>query len=193
LDNHGNLYGTTSQTGGNHQATGGGNVFEVTAEGTYRILHNFVGYPSDGSSPYASLTLDSQGNLYGTTLGGGTYGWGAVFRMTPGSNGSWNEIILGSFNRSARQPNNSCWGPDSDVVFDAQGNLYGTAMYGGIWGDGCAYEINPAGELTILHAFGQDHDGALPFGNVLFYQGDLYGTTNVGGAYAKGTVFKITF
>jgi uncharacterized repeat protein (TIGR03803 family) len=187
MDSHSNVYGTTESGGLND----GGTVFEVTAQGSYRILYHFAAYPGDASNPDASLTLDSQGNLFGTSSGG-LYGWGAVFKMTPGSKGSWNEIILGSFNRDARQPNNSCWYPISNVVFDAQGNLYGTTIYGGIWGNGCAYEINSAGELTILHAFGQDHDGALPFGNVLFYQGDLYGTTNVGGAYANGTVFKIT-
>jgi uncharacterized repeat protein (TIGR03803 family) len=188
MDSHSNVYGTT-ESGGLY---GGGTVFEVTAHGSYRILHNFAAYPGDASAPEATLTLDSQGNLYGTTGYGGTYGGGAVFKMTPGSNGSWNEIILGSFNRFARQPNNGCWDPTSDVVFDAQGNLYGTTMFGGLWVNGCAYEINSAGELTILHVFGKDHDGAQPFGNVLFYQGNLYGTTYVGGAYANGTVFKIT-
>jgi uncharacterized repeat protein (TIGR03803 family) len=188
MDSHSNVYGTT-ESGGLY---GGGTVFEVTAQGSYRILHNFAAYPGDASFPEASLTLDSQGNLYGTTGYGGTYGGGAVFKMIPGANGSWNEIILGSFNRFAGQPNNSCWDPTSDVVFDAQGNLYGTTMFGGLWVNGCAYEINSAGELTILHAFGKDHDGAQPFGNVLFYQGNLYGTTYVGGAYDNGTVFKIT-
>ena len=188
MDSHSNVYGTT-ESGGLY---GGGTVFEVTAQGSYRILHNFAAYPGDASAPEATLALDSQGNLYGTTGYGGKYGGGAVFKMTPGSNGSWSEIILGSFSRFARQPNNGCWDPTSDVVFDAQGNLYGTTMFGGLWVNGCAYEINSAGELTILHVFGKDHDGAQPFGNVLFYQGNLYGTTYVGGAYANGTVFKIT-
>ncbi len=187
MDSRSNVYGTT-ESGGLY---GGGTVFEVTAQGSYRILHNFAAYPGDASSPEASLALDSLGNLYGTTGYGGTYSAGAVFKMTPGSHGSWNEIILGSFNRFARQPNNSCWDPLSNVAFDAQGNLYGTTRGGGLWGDGCAYQINPAGELTVLHVFGKDHDGAQPFGNVLFYQGNLYGTTYVGGAYAGGTVFKI--
>jgi uncharacterized repeat protein (TIGR03803 family) len=188
MDNKGNLYGTT-RSGGTGSLNGGGTVFEVTAEGSYSILHNFAGYPSDGSFATGSLTLDSQGNLYGATYYGGAYGKGTVFKLAPGANGSWKETVLYNFTKQT----DSCWWPFSNVVFDAKGNLYGTTFYGGTWGQGCVYEINPAGELTVLHAFGKGSDGAQPYGNIVLSQGNLYGTTDAGGAYAAGTVFKITF
>lgn len=188
MDSSGNLYGTT-QSGG---AYGAGTVFEVTAEGNYSILHNFDGATRDGVIPITSLTLDSHGNLYGVTYRGGAYDnnqdGGTVFKLSPGSNGSWQESILYNFG----QETGSCQEPESNVLFDAKGNLYGTTTYGGPSGGGCAYELSPAGKLTILHAFGEDGDGIGPSGNLVFFQGNLYGTTYGGGAYAAGTVFKIT-
>jgi uncharacterized repeat protein (TIGR03803 family) len=189
LDSSGNLYGTTSSGG----SGGGGTVFEITAEGSYSILHNFDfdGAQRDGIGPLTSLTLDSQGNLYGTTYRGGAYDnnqdGGTVFKLNPGSNGSWNETILYNFG----QQTGSCQEPWSNVVFDAKGNLYGTTIYGGNWAGGCAYELSPAGKLTILHAFGKGDDAAYPSGSIVFSKGSLYGAAS-GGAYAEGAVFKFT-
>lgn len=188
IDNNGNLYGTTQFGGYQKDVLGGGTVFEVTADGTYEVLHIF-NTQGDGVDPTASLTLDRQGNLYGTTyLSNGANGAGTVFKLSPGSNGSWNETILYNFNSQA----GTCQNPASNVLFDAKGNLYGTTRNGGAWGGGCAYKISPAGKLTILHAFGEGVDGASPIGNLVFSQGNLYGTTDAGGAYAEGAVFKIT-
>lgn len=188
IDNSGNLYGTASSGG----AYGGGTVFEISAEGSYMVLHNFDGAQGDGFAPLTSLTLDSQGNLYGTTYRGGKYdnsqNGGTVFRLSPGSNGSWNETILYNFG----QKSGSCQEPQSSVLFDAKGNLYGTTSDGGASGGGCAYKISPAGKLTILHAFGGGDDGNGPLGTIVFFQGNLFGTTYGGGAYAEGTVFKVT-
>jgi uncharacterized repeat protein (TIGR03803 family) len=187
VDSHGNLYGTTV-SGGAH---GWGTVFELSAEGSYSILHSFDEATGDGVIPLNSLTVDSQGNLYGATYWGGAYSLysgGTVFKLSPGSNGSWTEAILYNFG----QEHGSCQNPESTVLFDAKGNLYGTTGYGGASGGGCAYKLSPAGKLTVLHAFGEGDDGADPSGNLVFFQGNLYGTTYSGGAYAEGTVFKIT-
>ena len=187
LDSSGNLYGTTG-AGGEY---GGGTVFEVTAEGGYTTLHNFDGVQGDGYGPLTSLTLDSQGNLYGTTYRGGKYddsqNGGTIFKLSPGSNGLWKETILYNFG----QQSGSCQEPWSNVLL-VKGNLYGTTTSGGAWGGGCAYELTPAGKLTLLHAFGASGDGIGPVGNIVFSQGNLYGATGSGGAYAEGTVFKIT-
>jgi uncharacterized repeat protein (TIGR03803 family) len=183
-DKYGNLYGTT-QAGG---SSGAGTVFELTAAGSYKILHNFDGVQGDGVLPIGSLTLDSRGNLYGATFGGGgTNGTGTVFKLTPGSNGSWTETILYKFN----QQTGSCQNPYSNVLLDAKGNLYGTTINGGASGGGCAYEISAAGKLTILHSFGGGNDGSGP-GSIVFFQGNLYGTTFGGGENSEGTAFKIT-
>ena len=189
MDSHGNLYGTTQVGGYPTGVVGGGTVFELTAEGSYKVLHIF-NTQGDGVFPTSSLTLDSHGNLYGTTYRGGAQigDAGTVFKLSPGSNGSWNETILYNFSSQA----GSCQNPWSNVLIDAKGNLYGTTTGGGAWGGGCAYEISPAGKLTILHAFGEGVDGVGPWGNILFSQGNLFGVTGSGGQYSNGTVFKIT-
>jgi uncharacterized repeat protein (TIGR03803 family) len=187
LDSSGNLYGTTTD-GGAYDA---GTVFEVTAEGSYRVLYSFDGAAGDGVIPLTGLTLDSTGNLYGVTYRGGAYDnnqdGGTVFKLSPSSNSSWTETLLYNFGQNS----GSCQEPDSNVLFDAEGNLYGTTTSGGTWGGGCAYKLSPTGKLTILHAFGASGDADFPSGNIVFSHGNLYGTAG-GGAYAEGAVFKIT-
>ena len=187
MDKNGNLYGTTSSGG----SGGSGTVFEITAEGGYQILHSFAG-GSDGALPIASLTLDSKGNLYGTTYRANglcctNHDQGTVFELTPGSDGSWQETVLYNF----IQQGDSCQQPASNIVFDRNGNLYGTTNQGGAWKGGCLFEITPAGKLTILHTFGDGDDAANPYGNIVFSHGNLYGTAG-GGAYGEGAVFKFT-
>ncbi len=185
MDSKGNLYGMTDAGGTNNQGT----VFELTTLGKYQILHNF-GAAHDASEPRASLILDGQGNLYGATYVGGANETGAVFRLSPGTSGSWTETVLYSF-----PPENkgNCRNPYSNVVLDQAGNLYGTTITGGALDLGCVYEVSPSGALTILHSFGTRGDGADPTGNILFSQGNLYGTTSAGGAYGGGSVFEISF
>jgi uncharacterized repeat protein (TIGR03803 family) len=186
MDRNGNLYGTAASGG----SGGGGTVFELTAQGSYQILYSFTG-GSDGSLPLASLTLDSQGNLYGTTYRANAdcctnYYQGTVFKLTPGSSGSWQETILYNF----IQQGDSCQQPASNIVFDSHGNLYGTTNQGGTWRGGCLFELSPAGKLTILHDFGEGTDGIAPDGSLVFSKGNLYGITGAGGENAEGTVFK---
>jgi uncharacterized repeat protein (TIGR03803 family) len=195
-DSAGDLYGVTFRGG-----TGvGGIAFKMTPSGQESLLYNFTREPYNGWQPEGQLILDKQGNLYGTTssqgnLYGTTYRGGAyhgpyfggtVFKLSPGSNGSWNETILYNFG----QQTGGCVNPWSNVLFDAKGNLHGTASYGGTWGGGCAYELSPAGKLTLLHAFGEGADASFPSGTIMFYRGSLYGAAG-GGAYAEGAVFKI--
>jgi uncharacterized repeat protein (TIGR03803 family) len=82
-DAKGNLYGTTFQGAGlGCNDYGCGTVFELTTAGKFMVLHTFTG-GSDGGNPAAGLVMDKAGNLYGTTYGGGVYGWGTVFKLTP--------------------------------------------------------------------------------------------------------------
>jgi uncharacterized repeat protein (TIGR03803 family) len=128
----GNVYGTTP-TGGTY---GGGTVFELRSlNGTwvYTVLYNFSG----AKGPEASLSIDADGNLYGTSYNGGTYGWGSVFKLTP-SGGGWIYTSLHDFTAG-----NDGSRPVSDVIFDVQGNLYGTAELNGAYGRGIVWEITP--------------------------------------------------
>lgn len=186
MDSKGNIYGTTSAGGSG--ASGTGIVFEITAAGSYSILHSFD-TQGDGYYPN-SLTLDGQGNLYGSTSAGGSnigqYG-GTVYKLTPNSNGTWTETILYNFSDAT----GACHNPVSNVVLDTKGNVYGTAWWGGTFGGGCAFELSPAGKFTLLHAFGNGTDASGPL-SLVSYEGNLYGTSGSGGASGNGAVFKIT-
>jgi uncharacterized repeat protein (TIGR03803 family) len=138
FDNAGNLYGTLFGGGAN----GVGAVFELTPQAgaswwAEQIVHAFGAHPTDGIAPYAGLILDGAGNLYGTTIQGGSsqYGNGTVFELTPASGGGWSETVLHNFNgKDGSEP----W---AGLVLDATGNLYGTTAYGGPNGGGTVFKI----------------------------------------------------
>lgn len=162
----------------------------------------------NGIGPTASLTFDAVGNLYGTTTSGGPNGTGIVFKLTP-SRGEWRGTILYGF-PTANNPKRP-WGPSSSVVFDSQGNLYGTTYYGGSSegsyycpnGCGTVYRLTPSAsgqwKETTLYSFRDSKDGGMPVGGVVFDAlGNLYGTTSMGGtttsgcASGCGTIFELS-
>jgi uncharacterized repeat protein (TIGR03803 family) len=192
-DKNGNFYGTTELGGepGCYMGAGCGTVFELTASGTETILHNFEPNGTDGYEPLASLVLDKEGNLYGTTYIGGAYNYGTVFKLTP----SGTETILHSFNANGIDGYSAAAG----LVLDTKGNLYGTTEGGGTYGLGTVYKLTPSGTETILHSFGASGDGYDPYASVLIRdkKGNLYGTTFYGGANnclgnGCGTVFELS-
>ncbi len=169
IDGAGNLYGTTGRGG----ADGLGTVFEVSATGTERVLHSFVGGPTDGSNPAAGLVADGAGNLYGTTYGGGASGLGTVFEVS--ATGA--ERILHSFAGGAADGAN----PSARLVIDSAGNLYGTTYGGGASGLGTVFEVSATGTESILYSFaGGPTDGASPDAGLLLDGDILYGTTSSG-------------
>jgi uncharacterized repeat protein (TIGR03803 family) len=196
FDGSGNLYGTTRYGG----ADGYGTVFELTptqrgGSWTETVLHNFTLNGKDGVRPYADLVFDASGNLYGTTVEGGTHGnYGTVFELTPTAGGGWTEKILHAFNDNSKDGYN----PYAGLVFDASGNLYGTTRYGGAHHGGTVFKLTPkaGGDWTeaVLHNFNLNgKDGVRPFAALAFdaSSGNLYGTTYEGGAHSGGTVFAL--
>jgi uncharacterized repeat protein (TIGR03803 family) len=191
-DGSGNLFGTTV-VGGQY---GLGTVFELMPNGsggwTYNVLYSFGG-GADGSYPInrAGLSFDSQGNLYGSSSGGGTYGDGAVWELSKGSNGTWSMGILWNFQGTQGMDGAS---PEASVLLDAAGNVYGTTAEGG-QEYGVVYKLTPAGSgwrETILHTFTGGNDGYAPEASLVWdHAGNLYGTTMFGGAYQQGVVFKL--
>ena len=176
-DAQGNLYGTTGGGG----AYGAGTVFKLDTSGNETVLYSFTGTGGDGSGP-TGVVLDAQGNLYGTTNGGGAFGAGTVFKVDT----SGNETVLYSF---AGSPDGAS--PVAGVVLDAQGNLYGTTNGGGAYGAGTVFKVDTTGAETVLYSF-HGASGTYPLGGVVLdAQGNLYGTTIGGGAYGLGTVFKV--
>jgi uncharacterized repeat protein (TIGR03803 family) len=201
LDHAGNLYGTTEQGGTNYGGLGG-TVFSLTPnlDGTWTesVLYDFCSLSNcgDGIAPYASLILDQEGSLYGTTIGGGANQEGTVFKLTPNVDGTWTESVLYSFCSVAR-----CFdgrNPVAALTSDQAGNLYGTTQYGGnSSGNGTVFKLtlHQDGSWThqVLHSFcsrSNCSDGGFPMGAVIFDQaGNLYGTTREWPA--GGLVFEL--
>jgi uncharacterized repeat protein (TIGR03803 family) len=202
FDSAGNLYGT-AQSGGTY---GHGTVFELspTTGGTWteKILWSF--HKTDGQNPRAGLILDSAGNLYGATFEGGAYTSGTVYELSPSSGGTWTETVLHSFTLGSTDVAN----PAAKLIFDAAGNLYGTASYGNLSGAGGVFELSPASggtwteKVVYFFAWPTSSDGYDSFSPLIFdASGNLYGTTTSGGAgqcqqiglvIGCGTIFRLT-
>jgi uncharacterized repeat protein (TIGR03803 family) len=220
MDAAGNLYGTTA-AGGDHEL---GTVFELmpAPQGTWteRVLHSFSGNGTDGATPLGNLTMDKAGNLYGTTVQGGTgtscgYFWGGcgvVFELKLNEDGQWSEQILHNFDYG---DGSDGYNPNAGVVLDSAGNVYGTTFFGGngpcvyffTYGVGCGvvFELSPSEDGTwtenvVLNL--QGPDGAFPAaGLAIDAASNLYGVAVYGGTTAScygyneigcGTVFSLT-
>jgi uncharacterized repeat protein (TIGR03803 family) len=202
-DAAGNLYGTTSIGGSNHCGT----VFKLDTTGKETVLYSFcsVTKAEDGRSPVAGLIRDAAGNLYGTTLVGGTYDQGVVFKLD--TNGK--ETVLHTFGGGLDGGY-----PYAGLIRDAAGNIYGTTVYGGgttddecfkqnggDMGCGTVFKLDRNNKETILYRFtGTGGDGRYPYaGLIRDATGNLYGTTMDGGIAGCtingftncGTVFKL--
>jgi uncharacterized repeat protein (TIGR03803 family) len=193
FDTAGNLYGTATFGG----PLGYGMVFELTnSQGTwqekplYLFGQNGQDNVSGGVYPYAGLTFDGAGNLYGAAEEGGGHGWGAVYELLPNGDGSWSEHAVYSFTGG-----NDGALPFGTPAFDCAGNLYGTTDAGGFFLRGVVYELIPSStgwQYKRLHSF-MDLPGAGPFSGVVFdAAGNLYGTTAGIDSQHFGSVFEIT-
>ena len=176
-DHH--FYGTTNVADGI-----GGTIYKISPTGDVTVLHTFVGAPTDGSNPTASLVLAGDGNFYGTTAAGGSSDGGTLFRMTPGGVVTIVHMFAGG---SA-----DGWNP-STLIQATDGNLYGITASGGAHNAGTAFRITVAGELALLYSFaGGSADGSNPTTLIEAADGTFYGMTSGGGATDNGTVFRMT-
>jgi uncharacterized repeat protein (TIGR03803 family) len=179
FDQSGNLYGTAYDGG----AYGYGAVFQLSpnVDGTWTesVLHSFSG--PDGALPTGGLTFDGSGNLYGATIDGGAFNWGAVFELTPNVDGTWTESILHSFSDGT-----DGGAPLAGLIFDQAGDIYSTTVQGGTYGEGVVFELTPTSDGSwtekVLHGFTGGKDGCFPATGLIFDRsGNLYGTTECGG------------
>jgi uncharacterized repeat protein (TIGR03803 family) len=162
---------------------------------TYKVLHQFNPNNGDGYFPEGGVVFDRQGNLYGTTGDGGletclAQGCGTVWELTPDPDGSWTENLIHKFDGSDGAF------PANFLVFDTQGNLYGTASTRGSYSLGAIFELTPSGGIwteSTLHQFTGGWDGAGNPGSELSIDngGHIYGSTASGGAYGEGVVFAL--
>ncbi len=191
IDEAGNLYGTTSEGGGkNCSGYGCGTVYRISPDGTESILYSFQG-GADGTTPGSDLIADDAGNLYGTTILGGTsaqcgnLGCGTVFELSPDGTKTTLYSLPGG--------NNSY--PSGALLRDDAGNLYGTSA---AQETGTVFRVSPDGQGTTLHVFGGAGDGAGPRAGLIRDQlGQWFGTTPAGGSFQRcvgsgcGTVFRM--
>ena len=191
MDKAGNLYGTTTYSGSSDCISGCGVVFKVSPDGAETVLLAFDF--TDGSYPYAGVTMDKSGNLYGTTGWGGDTGLGTVFRLARDGT----VTVLHAFPETPHDGAN----PYAGVIFDGQDNLYGTTIQGGRvcgnYGSSCGtvFELAPDGSEIVLHAFRiRKGDGIEPdAGLSKDANGNLYGTTSSTTWHrGGGTIFELT-
>jgi uncharacterized repeat protein (TIGR03803 family) len=197
-DKHGALYGVTG-FGGIKGCGGCGTVFKLTPRKSgykFSVPYSFRGYP-DVDSPVGTPVRDRSGAIYGVSQFGGSSGFGAVFKLTPGKSG-YTESVLYSF---APPGGTGGYLPQAGLTIDNKGSLYGTTYYGGTGtcsgGCGTVFRLKPGRSgytESVLYSFKDYTDGNQPFAALTVDEstGDLYGTTQYGGAKTVGTVFKLT-
>ncbi|MGA7379572.1 MAG: choice-of-anchor tandem repeat GloVer-containing protein, partial [Terriglobales bacterium] len=153
---------------------------------TFETLVNFNG-PNGATPVYPGLVQGLDGNLYGTTLGGGANAMGTVFKMTPGGT----LTTLYSFCSQATCTDGSL--PQAGLTLAKDGSFYGSTSEGGANGDGAIFKITSGGVFAVVHSF-DSTDGAAPFAPpIQASDGNFYGTTtSEGGPSNAGTVFKMT-
>jgi uncharacterized repeat protein (TIGR03803 family) len=176
----GRLYGTT-QSGG---PLSGGALFAMELDGTgIQVLKAFGG--TNGNSPQAGLMRGLDGALYGTTLMGGLYGGGTIFKVNADGTGF---AVLKQFKSGAGDGDS----PKAVLVQGKDGTLYGTTFGGGTSSGGTVFQLNPDGSgYQVLHNFIQNfYDGILPqAGLLLASDGGLYGTTSAGARDQNGSIY----
>ncbi len=199
FDKSGALYGTTGY-GGKKTGNGHGTVFRLTRPASGRgfwketVLTRFPA-ASNGEVPVAGVTIGASGEIYGTAWHGGANNYGTIFQLTPPAPGAtaWTQSVLYNFTGNA-----DGGFPEAPLLVDATGALYGTANFGGAWGNGTAFKLTPpaAGQTawtnTVLTSFDGPH-GVWPSAvMVADASGALYGTTTLGGYHGEGAIFKLT-
>jgi len=170
-------------------------VFKLAPDGTETVLYAFKG-GDDGAKPYSTLILDNMGNLYGTTSSGGGdgcngVGCGTVFKLAP--NGA--ETVLHAF-----QGGTDGAYPYAGVIADANGNLFGTTLFGGdvskrtcsnqISGCGTVFKLAPDGTETLLKVFDAQHENSPYAGLTMDNKGNLYGAASAA-SKSLAVIFEI--
>jgi uncharacterized repeat protein (TIGR03803 family) len=164
----------------------------ASTAGSEKLVHSFNG--TKGQNADSALIFDTAGNLYGTTVSGGTYGLGVAYELSPNGTGGWTETVLHNFGNTKQSDGAS---PESGLVFDSAGNLYGTTYAGGTHGQGAVYQLvkGTSGKWSegVIHNFGGGTDGVNPVGGLAIDPaGNLFGTTFSGGLYNLGTAFELS-
>jgi uncharacterized repeat protein (TIGR03803 family) len=192
LGKNGNIFGA-AEVGNKQTCTNGcGSIFRLDATGAMHFLHVFTG-GADGGNPIGPLVQDAAGNLYGVTQSGGDRtcpefiftqgaGCGVVFKIA--RTGTF--TVLHTFAGGADGAI-----PQGGLLLDKTGNLFGSALEGGIAENGTVYQIASDGTYTVVHRFTQA-EGQNPNGGLVEdASGNIFGTAQLGGNQSLGTVFQL--
>jgi uncharacterized repeat protein (TIGR03803 family) len=193
-DKVGNVYGITAIGGSGicYKRVACGTAFKMDKTGKLLWVHSFGG--ANGANPYAGLLRDTAGNFYGTTANGGKntkgcgndqVGCGVVFKLDPTGQ---KESVLYFFTGTG-----DGWSPESLLVEDTSGNLYGTTIWDGYQNNGVIFKVSQTGKETVLYTFqGGEADGGVDVPGVVWGpNGNLYGVGADWGAYGHGVVFEL--
>lgn len=195
VDQRGNLYGTTVYGGASDRGT----VFKLSHQGAGWVFSPVYSFTtSDGQFTEAPLTVGADGTLFGTTVYGGTAGFGTVYNVRPPSNPCrdviclWTEAVLHNFTGAPDGAAPTC----GALVFDQAGNFYGTTTYGGANDGGVVYTLTRSQlgwSESVIYTLSDLHTGTNPYsGVILDNAGNLYGTTSTAGGLGDGAVYELT-
>ncbi len=187
---NGNFYGVTAY--GTESSNGCGSIFKMTPKGVLTTLYGFSNSSAEGCGPIDGLAQAANGDLYGTTVGGGgNANDGTIFKITAA--GALTSLY--SFCSESNCADGS--GPDSGLILGTDGNFYGTTVYGGANNQGAIFQITPGGAYKVLYSFCSQSgcaDGESSYSRLMqATDGNFYGTTSDGGGGNNGgTFFKLS-
>jgi uncharacterized repeat protein (TIGR03803 family) len=188
-DAKGNLYAATA-AGGTYSA---GTVFMLSPAGKETVLYEFKGSNGDGSAPHGRLAFDADGEIYGTTQGGGINGTGTVYRLSPKSGGGWTEKVI--YNFSATGADGTA--PSAGMTIAADGTMYSTTPDGGAFGAGTVFSLKKTSKgwkQTVIQNLNGSSNGGFPYeGLMMDTAGNLYGAAPTGGTSGQGVIYRLSF
>ena len=182
-----NFYGTseyggvtTEQAGYNN---GNGSAFKISSSGAITLIYSF--YTHTGYNPYGRVVQGPDGQFYGTTYQGGYHDYGTIYK----SDGNGNVTILHHFNNYL--PLYEGYYPQAELIVGKDGNLYGSTLYGGLYGNGTIFKISTSGAFTVVHNMQGIEGSSIVAPLLQGKDGNFYGVSYSGGVNGFGTVFKL--
>jgi uncharacterized repeat protein (TIGR03803 family) len=187
-DAKGNLYAATA-AGGTYSA---GTVFMLSPAGKETVLYEFKGSNGDGAYPHGRLAFDADGEIYGTTQGGGTNGTGTVYRLSPKSGGGWTEKVIYTFSATGADGT----APSAGMTIAADGTMYSTTPDGGAYGAGTVFSLKKTSKgwkQTVIQNLNGSSNGGFPYeGLMMDAAGNLYGAAPTGGTSGQGVIYRLS-
>jgi len=188
-DAKGNLYAATA-AGGTYSA---GVVFMLSPAGKETVLYEFKGQANgDGAAPHGRLAFDANGEIYGTTQGGGTNGTGTVYRLSPKSGGGWTEKVIYNFSATGADGNS----PSAGMTIAPDGTMYSTTPDGGTFSGGVIFSLQKTAKgwkQTVIHNINFPSEGGFPYeGLMRDTVGNLYGAAPSGGVGGQGVIYRLS-